>query len=277
MKKLTRKGSGFTLIELLVVIAIIAILAAILFPVFAKARGMARKATCQNNLKQVALAYQMYYNDYDATLPSSALSGATAWAAASSLDFRTRRGRIPTPSSDPAFKPMTWAECLYTYKRNAHLIYCPEDPNAPSAQDIATNPAAVANLKVTYILKLAIDAGWFGQGAGSMCKKEGDFAYPADQVLFFERMGWHWGDQSKGDVYATSGQNYADDRRKDASVNAAFMDGHVRPVRIGGPPGQTALYGEPDYYNVFGETGTVMNILGGIFASMFIIGGTDLI
>jgi prepilin-type N-terminal cleavage/methylation domain-containing protein/prepilin-type processing-associated H-X9-DG protein len=61
---------GFTLIELLVVIAIIAILAAILFPVFAKAREKARQASCSSNLKQIALAQLMYAQDYDERLPN---------------------------------------------------------------------------------------------------------------------------------------------------------------------------------------------------------------
>jgi len=63
-----RKASGFTLIELLVVIAIIAILAAILFPVFAQARAAARKAACASNLKQIGLAFTMYAQDYDELL-----------------------------------------------------------------------------------------------------------------------------------------------------------------------------------------------------------------
>ncbi len=65
-----RNRGGFTLVELLVVIAIISIIAAILFPVFAKARSKARQTACLSNEKQLALAFQQYVSDYDEIYPS---------------------------------------------------------------------------------------------------------------------------------------------------------------------------------------------------------------
>ena len=74
LKGFTRQG--FTLIELLVVIAIIAILAAILFPVFARARENARRASCQSNLKQMGIGAMQYSQDYDETICPSLLNDA---------------------------------------------------------------------------------------------------------------------------------------------------------------------------------------------------------
>ena len=81
-KKMRKRVVGFTLIELLVVIAIIAILAAILFPVFARAREKARTAACQSNLKQIVLGILQYAQDYDERLPGAWASGtAGLWSA----------------------------------------------------------------------------------------------------------------------------------------------------------------------------------------------------
>ena len=66
---------GFTLIELLVVIAIIAILASILFPVFAQARAKARQVQCSSNLRQLATAFAMYTSDYDDMMPGQPNGG----------------------------------------------------------------------------------------------------------------------------------------------------------------------------------------------------------
>ncbi len=101
-----RKGTrrGFTLIELLVVIAIIAILAAILFPVFAQARESARKTSCQNNLKQWATAWSMYVQDYDET----------------TVPIRT--GGIGTSA-------FLWNVILQPYIKNTGVQTCPSNSN----------------------------------------------------------------------------------------------------------------------------------------------------
>jgi prepilin-type N-terminal cleavage/methylation domain-containing protein len=80
--RIRRRSAGFTLIELLVVIAIIAILAAILFPVFAQAREKARTATCLSNLRQIGLANLMYVQDYDEHFPYAGRD----WPAAGFVD-----------------------------------------------------------------------------------------------------------------------------------------------------------------------------------------------
>src|SRR5512143_91359 len=95
-----RSKRGFTLIELLVVIAIIAILAAILFPVFAKAREKARTSACQSNLKQMALAMRMYAGDYDDCF---------------------------VLTLDQA--PRTWTRRLYPYVKDRAIYGCPSDEN----------------------------------------------------------------------------------------------------------------------------------------------------
>jgi prepilin-type N-terminal cleavage/methylation domain-containing protein/prepilin-type processing-associated H-X9-DG protein len=86
MTRPSRTQRGFTLIELLVVIAIIAILAAILFPVFAQAREKARQATCVSNLKQIGTATLMYAQDYDETYPMLESGGAQRLTTANLID-----------------------------------------------------------------------------------------------------------------------------------------------------------------------------------------------
>ena len=100
------RHKGFTLIELLVVIAIIAILAAILFPVFAQARERARAASCLSNTKQIGLATQMYSQDYDEKLVSYYYGGGVSYY---------------------------WTYVLYPYTKNWQLFVC------PSARKISTN------------------------------------------------------------------------------------------------------------------------------------------
>lgn len=107
-----KKRHGFTLIELLVVISIIAVLAAILFPVFARARENARRAGCMSNQKQLALAFLQYTQDYDEKLPAEVAA-----------------------ITDP---PLYWTDQILPYVKNRQIYRC---PSAPSAQGTARPPS----------------------------------------------------------------------------------------------------------------------------------------
>jgi len=106
-----RGRKGFTLIELLVVIAIIAILAAILFPVFAQARAAARKTSCLSNVKQLGLGMLMYAGDYDERFPS--------W----NWGFFCNGGNAGAPRDSRAF----WTMAIYPYVKNTGLYRDPND------------------------------------------------------------------------------------------------------------------------------------------------------
>jgi len=118
-----RRNRAFTLIELLVVIAIIAILAAILFPVFAQAREKARQTSCISNLKQVALGWQMYIQDYDETLafrPSGAAVGPSP-----ACDWRY----VCDSAQSRSGSYINWWELVTPYMKNYQIITCPSAPN----------------------------------------------------------------------------------------------------------------------------------------------------
>jgi len=110
---------GFTLIELLVVIAIIAILAAMLFPVFARARESARKIQCLSNVKNIAAAMAMYFTDYDRFPPAESDANVIAWFRDCGGD--TRPGCCPT-QANPYLR---WPVILDEYVRNREVWRCP--------------------------------------------------------------------------------------------------------------------------------------------------------
>jgi prepilin-type N-terminal cleavage/methylation domain-containing protein/prepilin-type processing-associated H-X9-DG protein len=128
------KRTGFTLIELLVVIAIIAILAAILFPVFARARENARRASCQSNLKQIGLGVMQYTQDYDEKYPLY------------------NNGVAPNGVGG-------WASVLQPYLRSTQIYQCPSESNGPNS-----DPTQTGYTDYTYNLSL----GWLNSAAAPM-------------------------------------------------------------------------------------------------------------
>ena len=163
-----RSAQAFTLIELLVVIAIIAILAAILFPVFQSVRENARRATCQSNLKQLGTAFILYSNDFDGGLPMPItnnfpnLPGSPpTWIIGQIIDASGN----PLPTTAPATATGTYRDVggIYPYIKtrtnggSGNLFGCPD---ASSGNPISYKANGTAPPGANYIMNQFLQAGW---------------------------------------------------------------------------------------------------------------------
>jgi prepilin-type N-terminal cleavage/methylation domain-containing protein/prepilin-type processing-associated H-X9-DG protein len=214
---------GFTLIELLVVIAIIALLAAILFPVFARARENARRASCMSNEKQIGLGILQYTQDYDERYPV--------------YTYVDSAGNEPNANG--------WAVLIQPYVKSTQVLQCPSEKARPA------QPVSVDSYTDYYIN---------GQVAGrkpvtclidgppyvlSPTAKQSDFSYISNTILIGET------DQSKarqyecglhanlGALLATPGLPSPDDPaysnnyyRHLGGANYTFADGHVKWLKL---------------------------------------------
>ncbi len=199
-----RTQRGFTLIELLVVIAIIAILAAILFPVFARAREKARQTSCLNNVKQIALAARMYLQDYD-----------SRWMKGRDMNMgQTIFGNEPDVDDYSE-----WPCFLIPYIQNAQIFNC------PSGNTADTNPPLDGNY------------GWNYDGLRGF--PEARIRQPAQTFAFFDSHQEFMisGSNTRARLIAYLGVNRSSKTeratRHNGQANMAFCDGHAKSLNKG--------------------------------------------
>ena len=235
---------GFTLIELLVVIAIIAILAAILFPVFAQAREKARAISCVSNLKQIGLSWSMYTQDYDETVVPYSVGGGS------------------TTSAFP------WTFVLQPYIKNYQVYKCPDSQyaigytyNANIARSDGYNlsgPRALAGIQLPAATPVFIDGNGISGPQASSNPPAGfsGWVYPSNQALAFFINGTNFaggrflndltqsqnatltfgGWSSSATVSAAQGTGANNPggtaaTRHSSGANYSFSDGHVKFMR----------------------------------------------
>ena len=177
---------GFTLIELLVVIAIIAILAAILFPVFAQARNAARKTTCLSNLKQLATSQMMYIQDYDENFPVwtndakdiGNPGGPNAWG-------------MPEGSG-------WWMNQLYPYVKSYGVYACPNDTRSFSADGnncdscgwgFSIVTGSTANGAKPKFFRSSYGISEYLVSAGNNFRSQASLSYPSSTLMFSDAIG----------------------------------------------------------------------------------------
>ena len=214
------KQHGFTLIELLVVIAIIAILAAILFPVFAKAREKARQSSCTSNLKQIGLAMLQYAQDYDEKFVLMGTGNQPTPVVANDTYFNYN------PGSAYQYFYRSWASNIYPYMKNLQVYRCPSTDY---------NNYGVAYGVPTNLFQNGVRATAFSTTAPIPMAK---LAQPSETLMVSEK------GQGGGYQYILSGPYYACRADHNEGGNTAFFDGHVKWARFerGDIPGWTAAY-----------------------------------
>lgn len=244
----SRPQAGFTLIELLVVVAIIAILAAILFPVFARARENARRASCQSNLKQIGLGILQYTADYDEKMPIT-VSPVTTDAPAN----------YPVKAGEASH--WGWLEIIQPYLKSTQIYNCPG--NAQAQKYNYTSYAMNRYLGWTSAYDPALDVTCTGNGWNQDYCGNKPYGLAAIQNVSTKVMVCEFGNVTiastgaddprriyypvipnrypvYGDYIGLNWTTTAFDRKVTANhldtSNILFCDGHVKAVHIATMP-----------------------------------------
>jgi len=203
---LQSKGQGFTLIEILVVIAIIAILAAILFPVFARARENARRASCLSNIKNLGLAVMMYSQDYDERMPRTTTYGP--------LLLETGKNSSNGPDASGQYLHL-WQHVIYPYVKSPQAYLC---------------PSASVTWDGSYTGKMA-----FGYNLGMSGVALAAISSPSEMILMGDTVYNASTSPNSYIITPYSGdlpnQSLPDARHLD-TFNMVFVDGHAKPQKL---------------------------------------------
>ncbi|HSV74265.1 MAG TPA: prepilin-type N-terminal cleavage/methylation domain-containing protein [Chthonomonadales bacterium] len=208
---------GFTLIELLVVIAIIAILAAILFPVFAQARAKARQTSCLSNMKQYSLGIVMYTQDYDEMLPIT----------------------MEVDELGASTVLHLWNSGLESYLRNRQIKFCPSDPDRADPHlwgsylmngllTAGARSLSAAARPSETILMAERGRGWAGR-PGHDPNDQFSAYYDLCYDNWLPNGDWHAGVAAWPPVYG----EMLDTERHSGGANYGFLDGHAKALRWG--------------------------------------------
>ena len=201
------RRAGFTLIELLVVIAIIAILAAILFPVFARARENARRASCQSNLKQIGIGVMQYTQDYDEKL--------------SHYDGQGTPGADSFTTDD-----VLWADVLQPYVKSKQIFICPSASHEGAPR--SRTSTAAASLYYGAASTLGTNEYAFSNHNPTPVNSLAEFTSTAETLLVTERPDTATGsyDYFVNDIERPAGALHFD------GCNSLFVDGHVKWLKL---------------------------------------------
>ncbi|MCE5238264.1 DUF1559 domain-containing protein [bacterium] len=199
---------GFTLIELLVVIAIIAILAAILFPVFAKAREKARQSSCLSNLKQLALACMQYSQDYDERWPLAYMATTPRYSFITELEPYVKNAQVFDCPSQSVRSTVIYNGCRSYAFNNMQFGAAIGTINSP-AETIMMGDATVNTYNGAWSLFRASNGHRIDKLNG------GDYAT--------------WGGTTPVNTQAWVYMNFCE--RHNDMGNASFMDGHAKTMK----------------------------------------------